>query len=162
MINGACKSGEFDCAVEALTAAGLAVADHDLVLIIVSGYCGGDNNARHDGAKVGDIRVRGGNVGDCAKNPYEQERVAVHEAFESVSDADAADCCTGEVTKHCPGDPDSLCPNCPCACGRYNDDHSFGGYNLNCGTGTIYWSQRTPSSPASEFNADACEPFAMQ
>jgi hypothetical protein len=161
MIDGDCKSGEFDCAVDALKAAGLGVADHDLVLIIVRGRCGGDNNAHHDGEKIGDIRIRGANVGDCAKYPSHQERVAVHEAFEGVGDAFNADCCNGEVTKHCPDRSESLCPDCPCSCGRYHDDDSFGGYNLDCGTGTIYWSQRVPSSPAGEFNPDACEPFAL-
>jgi hypothetical protein len=162
IIDGDCKAGEFDCAVHALNAAGIKVADHDLVMIIVRGRCGGDNNARDDGTKIGDIRVRGANVGECAKNPKEQERIAVHEAFEGVGDAVNADCCTGEVTKHCPDMQESLCPDCPCTCGRYHRDHSFGGYKLNCGTGTIYWSQRIPSSPAGEFNPDACEPFRLQ
>jgi len=160
-IDSDCKEGEFDCAVNALGEAGIRVADHDLVMIIVRGRCGGDNNAR-GGSKIGDIHVRGANVGECAKNPREQERTAVHEAFEGIGDAINADCCTGEVTKHCPDTPESLCPNCPCSCGRYRADHSYGGYHLDCGTGTIYWSQRTPSSPAGEFNPDACEPFRLR
>jgi hypothetical protein len=162
MIDGGCKSGEFNCAVDALRAAGLYVADHDMVMIVVHGQCGGDNNARHDGAKIGNIRIRGANVGDCAKNPRSQERVAVHEAFESVSDASSADCCNGEVTEHCPGMSESLCSDCPCSCSRYDADDTFGGYNLDCGNGTVYRAQRIPSSPTGEFNPDACEPFAMQ
>jgi hypothetical protein len=162
MIDGGCKSGEFDCAVDALRAAGLSVADHDLVIIIVSGRCGGDNNARDDGTKIGEMRVRGANVGDCEKSPRVQERVAVHEVFECVTDASSADCCNGEVTKHCPGTSESLCSDCPCSCSRYDADETFGGYNLDCGNGTIYRAQRIPSSPAGEFNPDACEPFAMQ
>jgi hypothetical protein len=162
MIDVGCKSGEFDCAVDALRAAGRNVADHDMVMIIVRGRCGGDNNAHHDGSDVGNIRVRGANVGDCAKNPRDQERVAVHEAFESVSDASSADCCNGQVTKHCPGDEESLCSDCPCTCGRYNDDNTLGGYNLDCGNGAVYRAQRIPTSPAGQYNPDACEPFAMQ
>jgi len=133
-----------------------------MVMIIVRGRCGGDNNAHGDGVKMEDIRIRGANVGDCAKKPREQERIAVHEAFEGVGDGINADCCTGEVTTHCPDVPESLCADCPCTCGRYHADRSFGGYNLDCGTGTTYWSQRVPSSPAGEFNPDACEPFAPQ
>jgi hypothetical protein len=156
-----CTMNEYACAVGALQKAGATVSDHDVIEIILSGYCGGDNNAKRDGVQVGNIRIRGANLGDCGGG-RSQERVAVHEAFETVGDWANADCCTGEVSAtECADNGEAFCPSCPCTCGRYQSDGSFGVYNLDCGGGHVYSSQRVPKSPAAEFDPDACVPFTL-
>ena len=161
-ITASCAQNDYNCAVGALRAAGRQIADHDVVEIIVHGYCGGDNNARGDGVVVGGVRVRGANVGDCPNAPAVEERVAVHEAFEACGDWANADCCTGEVNTSCPDQGESFCPSCPCSCGRYASDGTYGGEMLDCGGGHVYFSQRVPSSAAQEFNPDACNPFTLR
>ena len=160
--NASCVGDQYDCAVTALRAAGFAPGDHDVVEIIVHGYCGGDNNARADGVVAGGIRIRGANVGDCAGFPQAEERVAVHEAFEACGHWANADCCTGEVNTSCPDMGESFCPDCPCTCGQYAADNSYGGYTLDCGGGHTYWSQRVPSASAREYDPAACSPFTLR
>jgi hypothetical protein len=158
----ACAAGDYACGVAALTKAGFTVADHDVVELVQPGYCGGDNDARGDGVVVGNIRVRGANVGDCAGSPGAQERVAVHEAFECVGHWENADCCTGEVASGtCPDNGEAFCPDCPCSCGVYESNGSYGGYALDCGGGKTYTSQLVPKNASAEFDPNACSPFAL-
>jgi hypothetical protein len=161
-ISGACGDDQYGCAVDALRAAGFAPTDHDVVEIVTHGYCGGDNNARGDGAIASGVRVIGANVGDCPSFPQAEERVAVHEAFESCGHWENADCCTGEVNTSCADQGNSLCPDCPCSCGQFTSDGSYGGYTLDCGDGHVYWSQRTPTSPAGELDPNTCRAFTSQ
>jgi hypothetical protein len=157
-----CAQGDYACAVGALGKAGFTLADHDFVEIVVAGYCGGDNNARVDGVLVGNLRVRGANVGDCAAAPAEEERVAVHEAFEGVGHWENADCCTGEVAPgSCADNGEAFCPDCPCSCGQFQSNGTYGGYTLDCGGGKTYWSQRVPNAASSEFDPNACTPFVV-
>ena len=160
-IDASCDSDQYACAVAALASAGHTVGDHDVIEIVVHGYCGGDNNARGDGVAVGSVRVRGANVGDCPGAPSAEERVAVHEAFECAGDWADADCCTGEVNTSCPDDGENFCPDCPCACSQYQADGSYGGYALTC-NGHTYLSQRVPASASREYDPTACAPFAHQ
>ena len=158
----ACAASDYACGVAALARAGMTVGDHDVVELVQPGYCGGDNDAHADGVVVGNIRVRGANVGDCTADLASQERVAVHEAFESVGDWANADCCTGEVDPaHCADNGEAFCPSCPCTCGRYRTDGTYGAYTLDCGGGKTYTSQRVPSSVAGEFDPNACTGFTM-
>ena len=160
--NASCVGDQYDCAVAALRSAGFAPGDHDVVEIIVHGYCGGDNNAHADGVVAGGIRIRGANVGDCASFPQAEERVAVHEAFEACGHWANADCCTGEVSTSCPDMGESFCPDCPCTCGQFAADSSYGGYTLDCGGGHTYWSQRVPSASSREYDPAACSPFTLR
>lgn len=122
-----CAASDYACGVKVLAAVGHTVADHDVVELVQPGYCGGDNDAHGDGVVVGSIRVRGANVGDCAADPAAQERVAVHEAFECAGDWADADCCTGEVAAgSCPDNGEAFCPSCPCSCGKYQSDGTYG------------------------------------
>jgi len=159
-VNAGCGENQYACAVSALQGAGFTISDHDVVMIIVHGYCGGDNNARGDGVAIGNMRVRGANIGDCPAAPAQEERVAVHEAFEAAGHWANADCCTGEVSTSCPDNGENFCPDCPCTCGRYQADGSYGGYTLSC-NGHTYLSQLVPTSASDEFNPDACAPFAL-
>ncbi len=157
-----CAASDYACGVAALAKAGFTVGDHDVVELIEPGYCGGDNNARNDGVAVGGIRVRGANVGDCPSAPAAEERVAVHEAFECAGDWADADCCTGEVDpSRCADNGEAFCPSCPCSCGRYQSDGTYGGYTLDCGGGHTYYAQRVPNKASGEFDPNACSPFTL-
>jgi hypothetical protein len=159
--NAACASSDYACGVAALAKAGFTVGDHDVVELIEPGYCGGDNNARGGGVVVGNIHVLGGNVGDCSGGAAE-ERVAVHEAFECAGHWANADCCTGEVDPNsCADNGEAFCPSCPCSCGRYQSDGSYGGYTLDCGGGKTYYSQRVPNKASGEYDPNACSPFTL-
>jgi hypothetical protein len=157
-----CPASDYTCGVSALAHAGFIVADHDVVELVEPGYCGGDNNARNDGVVVGNVRVRGANIGDCSPAPAEEEPVAVHEAFECAGHWADADCCTGEVdASRCADNGEAFCPDCPCSCGQFQSDGSYGGYTLDCGSGKTYWSQRVPKNPAGEYDPSACTPFNL-
>ena len=158
-VNAGCGENHYACAVSALQGAGFTISDHDVVMIIVHGYCGGDNNARGDGTAIGNMRIRGANIGDCPVAPAQEERVAVHEAFEAAGHWANADCCTGEVSASCPDNGENFCPDCPCSCARYQADGSYGGYTFTC-NGKTYLSQLVPTSANREFDPDACAPFA--
>jgi hypothetical protein len=158
----ACAGNDYACGVAALGKSGFTVGDHDVVELIEPGYCGGDNNARNDGVAVGNIRIRGANVGDCSGSAPE-ERVAVHEAFESAGHWADADCCTGEVNPAaCADNGEAFCPDCPCSCDRYRADGTYGGYTLDCGGGKTWYAQRVPKNSGGEYDPNACSPFTLK
>jgi hypothetical protein len=105
--------------------------------------CGGGNNngvTHGDGELVqtanGQIHVYTGTIADgWGYNPC-QQRVAVHELFESVTEVNAADCCTGQT-------PGNLCDDCVQACAQYTTvgPAGYGSYTLSCPNGRTYASQ---------------------
>lgn len=150
------KSTDYACVA---SRAGFAVADHDVVLLVRRGACGGENDARQDGVVTpSGVRIRGAELGDGTANGYLlcQDRVAVHEAFECAGDWADADCCTGETSA-------DLCPSCPLTCGRYASDGTYGGYFLDCGGGPReFYSQRVSPFVAgkpkgAEFDPNNCK-----
>jgi hypothetical protein len=106
--------------------------------------CGGGNNngvtmgngERVQGRNGSSIYVYTGTIADGWGYGPCQQRVAVHELFESVTEVNAADCCTGQT-------PGNLCDDCVQACAQYTNvgPAGYGSYTLSCPNGRTYASQ---------------------
>ena len=78
----------------------------------------GISDEHGDGVKIEDIRIRGANVGECERRPYERSDRRPRGLRRRRQWA-RADCCTGEVTsiqRH----PESLCADCPGTSGTFS------------------------------------------
>jgi hypothetical protein len=124
-----------------------APADGDVFLYVVhdgATQCGGGNNAGVTGGAGeavqgphGTIYVYTATIADGWGYLPCQERVAMHELFESVTQVDAADCCTGQT-------PGNLGPDCSYACASNTGvgPAGYGSYTLACPGGKTYTGQQ--------------------
>jgi hypothetical protein len=121
-------------------------ANGDVFLYVVhdgANQCGGGNNSGVTGGAgeavqgpSGTIYVYTGTIADGWGYHPCQERVAMHELFEAITQVDAADCCTGQT-------PGNLGPDCSYACAANTSvgPAGYGSYALTCPNGETYAGQ---------------------
>ena len=136
------------------------------VLLVVTGTGIGGQNFWDTVVQVGgkNVSIHSAAIGDGAGSCAMQTAYGMHEVYEAISEAGAADCCDGEVPYTPSGESGCLAWNVGCApaCGQWGPtscggNGSYGLTTLDCG-GTSYTYQRiTP--PSDEFgltNAADC------
>jgi hypothetical protein len=122
-------------------------ANGDVFLYVVHDpgvQCGGGNNAGVTGGAGervqgpnGPIFVYTGTIADGWGYRPCQERVAMHELFESVTMVSSADCCTGQT-------PGNFGDDCAYSCASFQSvgPAGYGSYTLSCPNGRSYAGQQ--------------------
>jgi hypothetical protein len=106
--------------------------------------CGGGNNAgvtqgageQVQGPQGQTIFVYTATIADGWGDLACQERVAMRELFEALTNVDAAECCAGQT-------PGNLCEDCSASCAQYVNvgPGGDGSYSLACPSGATYTGQ---------------------
>jgi hypothetical protein len=120
--------------------------------------CGGGNNAGVTGGAGeavkgpnGTIHVYTGTIADGWGYNACQQRVAMHELFESATQVDSADCCTGQY-------PGNYGPDCSynCASNQNVGPAGYGSYTLSCPSGRSYAGQMVEKWSSSAYAPGRC------
>jgi hypothetical protein len=157
---------DYSCAVNA---AGFAVSDLDVVLIVTPGGVGGQNDWTPTvsvGGKT--IHIHGAHIGDASGNCKMQTAYAMHEVYEATSDPGAGDCCDGEVPYAPAGTSGCLAWNsgCSIACQKWGPtscggDGSYGLATIQCPHGTYTYQRISPASDEYGFKQNTCQPITV-